>query len=647
MAQVTRYATGASGTSWTTPSNANADDGAYASYSISGKNSTGNECTLSNFGFDTALPATVEYVINSVTIEVEHRVSFGAEPIAHIEVAINRAGTTGTWNTDSTEPTTDTQRSYTVNRPGGGSWTRNDLLNGTLTVRLRARSGNDADPFTVYWDYARVLVDYTVVTHQLVQSGSTAISGALGVSGDLVFGVPFAVVQLGSTEISGTLALSGDIEYPLPAGFRGLYPWLTVNASNVVFDLAQSSPIAVAGTLGISGDVDHNYHPFDIAQSGTTDLAGALAVSGDVAYTIPHDVAQSGAIGIAGTLTTAGDLAYPLGSIDLAQTGEIGISGTVGVAGTVGFSYYNFAAANAVGISGTIGISGDIGYGTTFAWRSYRPWLGIDSWTEDPFPIEAVSPIGISGTLGVSASSLFIRIPHAITQSGSTDIAGTLTIAGDVHTDATAVPHALVQSGSVDLLGGLGVSGQLTSTIPYEFEPGLPLEINLGGALAVSGAVGITRPHDILRLAPLAMSGTLSVAGNIGLTIPAGTPHALVQSGTIDLSGTLGVSAALVYGVRFTLAAAAPIGLNGTFTITGDTRAAPFTWALAQSGTLDIGGAMTVDGNIGIPVVLTFAPTAPLAISGAVGFNQAELGMYEPQAPGPGGLPGVRRRRRK
>jgi hypothetical protein len=175
MTTATEYASAASGTSWTNATNANADDAAYATYTIAAKNTTGDVNTLSNFGFDSSIPTGS--TINSVALEVEHKVSTTGG-IAHLESAVAVGGVAGTFNTDSAEQTTDTARSYTsLARPGGGSWTRNDLLDGTLTVQLRARSGNSATSVVYSWDYARVVVDYTgPVTH--VTDG--ALTGQIG-----------------------------------------------------------------------------------------------------------------------------------------------------------------------------------------------------------------------------------------------------------------------------------------------------------------------------------------------------------------------------------------------------------------------------------------------------------------------------------
>ena len=159
MATATEYGGAASGTSWTNPTNVNADDAADAVYTIAAKNTTGNELTVSSFGFDASIPAGA--TINQVDLVVEHYVSTGSG-IAHLEQAVRTGGTTGTFQTNSAEPTTATQTTYaSIARPGGGSWTRDDLLDATFEVRIRARSGNNATSVDYKGDYARVVVTYT------------------------------------------------------------------------------------------------------------------------------------------------------------------------------------------------------------------------------------------------------------------------------------------------------------------------------------------------------------------------------------------------------------------------------------------------------------------------------------------------------
>jgi hypothetical protein len=160
VATVTQYPTSdtaVSGT-WTSPTNVQASDSAVASVTIAAKNTTVDR-QQGNFGFDAQIP--VGSTINSVQIEVRHRVS-STSGIAFLENLAQISGTAGAVNSESGEPTTLTPATYSAYaRPGGGSWTRADLLDGTFTTRIRARSGNNATSVTYEWDYLRVTVDYT------------------------------------------------------------------------------------------------------------------------------------------------------------------------------------------------------------------------------------------------------------------------------------------------------------------------------------------------------------------------------------------------------------------------------------------------------------------------------------------------------
>lgn len=161
MPTITKYPTSdtaVSGT-WTNPTNVQSDNGAVAVVTIAAKNTTFDR-EQGNYGFDTDIPAGS--TINSVAIEVEHRVS-GTGGIAFLENLGYINTTAGAVNSDSAEPTTLTARTYSnYARPGGGSWTRADLLNGTFKTRTRARSGNNATSVNYEWDYIRVTVDYSL-----------------------------------------------------------------------------------------------------------------------------------------------------------------------------------------------------------------------------------------------------------------------------------------------------------------------------------------------------------------------------------------------------------------------------------------------------------------------------------------------------
>jgi hypothetical protein len=290
MATVTEYASAASGTSWTTATNANADDGAYATYTIAAKNTTGNVNTLSNFGFDSSIAAGS--TINSVQLEVEHKVSTNGG-IAHLESAVAISGTPGTFNTDSAEPTTDTARTYaTLARPGGGSWTRNDLLDGTFTVQLRARSGNSSTSVTYSWDYARVTVDYTApqpLTPSLYSDGDSFFSPTVGATYALTPSLfsdgdtfPSATVTPGAVALTPSLFADGDTFHAptvASSGPQDLTPSLYTNAASF-FTSTVAATYALTPSLFTDGDT---FHAATVAP-GAVGLTPSLFSDGDTFY---------------------------------------------------------------------------------------------------------------------------------------------------------------------------------------------------------------------------------------------------------------------------------------------------------------------------------------------------------------------------
>jgi hypothetical protein len=158
---ITRYPTSdtaVSGT-WVTPTNVQADDGAVASITRGTTKNSEDDRRQGAYGFDSAIPTGA--TINSVQIEVEHRVA-ATDNICFLENFASISGVNGAVNSDSLEPTTLTARTYSsYARPGGGSWTRADLLDAVFTTTIRARNGNNNTSNTWEWDYIRVTVDYT------------------------------------------------------------------------------------------------------------------------------------------------------------------------------------------------------------------------------------------------------------------------------------------------------------------------------------------------------------------------------------------------------------------------------------------------------------------------------------------------------
>jgi hypothetical protein len=136
----------------------NLDDGTNASFTTTTKNDV-RSLTVGTFGFDGAIPSGS--TINSVAIEVQEQLTSGGT----LRSVIIVGGVDGTLN-DNTTDTALTVRTYSaLTRPGGGSWTRADLLDGTLTARFEGRQPNNTTSRTYQADYLKVIVDYTAFTN--------------------------------------------------------------------------------------------------------------------------------------------------------------------------------------------------------------------------------------------------------------------------------------------------------------------------------------------------------------------------------------------------------------------------------------------------------------------------------------------------
>lgn len=143
------------GAGLTNPNNAQADDGSYATASP-GKNVT-LATKYQNFGFDSLIPPNSK--ITKVQIIYQFKVDVTTS-IATARTYYKISGTPGSNNDDATEPTTD--KTNTIDVTAARSWTRADLLNGTLEVALSAVQGNSSTAVVFSFDFVQV-----EVTHEL------------------------------------------------------------------------------------------------------------------------------------------------------------------------------------------------------------------------------------------------------------------------------------------------------------------------------------------------------------------------------------------------------------------------------------------------------------------------------------------------
>ena len=142
---------------WTSDTNIRTDDGAEATFSLAVKNTTGQWNAGQTFGFDSAIPAGA--TITQVQIRAEWRVN-NAGGIANLGLqAFVSGGAVGAVRENTAEPTTLTTDTYDIT--ADRSWTRSDLLNGTLELKVRGRNGNNATDPSYRVDHIAVNVTYT------------------------------------------------------------------------------------------------------------------------------------------------------------------------------------------------------------------------------------------------------------------------------------------------------------------------------------------------------------------------------------------------------------------------------------------------------------------------------------------------------
>lgn len=164
------------GAGLTTPNNAHADDGSYATASP-GKNTT-LATKYQNFGFDSLIP--VNSLITKVQIIYEFKIDTTAS-IATARTYYKVSGNAGSNNDDATEPAAD--KTNTVDVTGARSWTRADLLNGTLEIVLAAVQGNSNTAVVFSFDFVKVEATHELpVTLWQPQTNQPRFEGT-GVSG--------------------------------------------------------------------------------------------------------------------------------------------------------------------------------------------------------------------------------------------------------------------------------------------------------------------------------------------------------------------------------------------------------------------------------------------------------------------------------
>lgn len=333
---------------------------------------------------------------------------------------------------------------------------------------------------------------------------------------------------------------------------------LRVPTAGAAFNV-DAAQISLLGSLIVSGDIQSG-SPFDIAP-GQIALAAQIAITGDVQFIQPaaFDL-QTTPVALAGALSITGDIDAPPMKVAVSWA-QLRVP-SVAV-------QFDIDPAAPVAMFGAISVSGDI--------RAGAPW-------------EFESPLTI------------------------TQMAGALSVAGDLQFVSPA-SFDLVAS-PIALLGAASVSGDIELSTSFDLQPTSP--IAMAAAAALLGDIQFEQPvlFDVDCVAPVALTGLLTVQGDIGLersfdVQPAG---AVVMSGALTASGDIRIERA------FDLVPLAAIGLTGIAAILGDIQAVtPVPFDVQQSGSIAMAGELLASGDVQATVPFDLA-AGTVAMSGAMGI---------------------------
>ena len=269
----------------------------------------------------------------------------------------------------------------------------------------------------------------------------------------------------------------------------------------------------VNGTLGVSGAVS---------------LANNLAVAGTMANT--------GAVTMSNTLNVAG--VTTLGNA-LSVAGATNMASTLAVNGATWVNQFN--AVQDAHMSSTLGVAGATALASTLAVTgatALASTLAVTGATTLSDTLAVTGAVTLSDSLGVTG---------ATTLTGAASLANTLDVTG-----ATTLRNALTVAGAATMNSGLTVNGTLTHTGASAVSGAS----TVGGSLTVTGAANVSSTLDVtgaaslhntlhvdgntsldsnLTVAGSTTSGTLNVAGNVGLGLTNPRSKLTIANGNIQL----------------------------------------------------------------------------------------------------------------
>lgn len=194
---------------WTNAGNVLVESDTVATFTTTTKNDI-RVLEVQNFGFDAQLPS--DAIITQVNLKGRANCTSGGT----LRCYLRRSTTDGT--THDTLDTALTTTTYSAEtRPGGGTWVRADLLNGTLTVRVEGRQPNNTTSRAYNWAWVEVEVIYTFGVGQSAVATVEAIVAIAGTTIEPLEGV-VALTKTGGDVYEALVALTKTGSDPLDAG---------------------------------------------------------------------------------------------------------------------------------------------------------------------------------------------------------------------------------------------------------------------------------------------------------------------------------------------------------------------------------------------------------------------------------------------
>ncbi len=147
------------------------DDTVSSSGAVTTKNAEAY-IEVGGFGFNSLLPNNA--IISQVDLTARGTATSGATNHEATPYIATTAGSALSAN----NTTLTTVESLAITRPGGGAWMRNDLLDGTFTVRLRSLQPNNTTSRTYQWAWVEVRIVYTTPVNSLINYMSVKVAAS-------------------------------------------------------------------------------------------------------------------------------------------------------------------------------------------------------------------------------------------------------------------------------------------------------------------------------------------------------------------------------------------------------------------------------------------------------------------------------------